>query len=404
MTTSSSGRARRNFGRGVLGSLAAFGVCLAAVVVGPVNPAGAAVTGLSVQSTGAARYVPATDGQVHIEYNLLTANPLPTDATLKSLVVRTGQRTVLELRGDALARITQSLNVGIAPPVDVVPSGSSVVSLVDVQLAKSARDLPRRLTSIVRYTVASGPLSNAVDRHQVAVRTRVIGRAPVVISPPLRGSGWWGANACCDPAGSHRRGFLAIDGVLTPIEVFAIDYIRIVKGSTVGGDGAEVTDAFAYGEPIHNVARGRVVAVHRGVPNALWPPPESGPPNPALNTSADYTGNSVIVKIARGRFALYAHMVPGSIRVKKGQLLRSGQIVGKLGNTGNSSAPHLHFAIQSRPRPLAGSRPYVFDQFQLEGFGAFDPSGSSDVLITPKPRREHKVYPLAGAIATFSER
>jgi hypothetical protein len=288
--------------------------------------------------------------------------------------------------------------------VDIVPGGSSVVSLVDVKLPKSARNLPRRLTSIVRYTVASGPLSDLVDRHRVVLRTRVIGRPPVVIAPPLRGSGWWSSNACCDPDGSHRSGLLALDGVFTIVETFAIDYMRIADGSVVEGGGAELTDFFGYDEPIHNVAKGRVVAVRRGVPNALWPPPESGPPNPAVMTSADYTGNSVIVKIARSRFALYAHMAPGSIRVKKGQHLRSGQIIGKLGNSGNSFAPHLHFAVQSRPSPFAGSRPYVFDHFKLEGFGAPSKSGSGDVLITPQPRREHKVYPLAGAIATFSER
>ncbi|MCE3246479.1 MAG: metalloendopeptidase-like rane protein [Geminicoccaceae bacterium] len=388
--------------RGVLVPLALLGIC-AAVYVGTADPTKAEVTGLSVQSTGAARYVPATDGQIHIEYNLVTANGLPADATLKSLVVRAGQRTVLALRGNALASITQSLNVGIPPPVDLVPGGSSVVSLVDVQLAQSARALPRQLTSIVNYTVAPGPLTNVVDRQRVSLRTRVVGRPPMVIAPPLRGSGWWGSNACCDPAGSHRRGFVAIDGIFTPVEVFAIDFVRIVDGSIVGGDGAEVTDAFAYGEPVHNVAKGRVVAMHRGVPNALWPPPESGPPNPALKTSADYTGNSVIVKIAPNRFALYAHMVPGSIRVKEGQRLRSGQIVGRLGNTGNSSAPHLHFAIQSKPSPIAGSRPYVFDRFKLEGIGTPDSAepDSFKVNIEGRSSSERRVYPLAGAVATF---
>ena len=83
-----------------------LGIC-AAVYVGTADPTKAEVTGLSVQSTGAARYVPATDGQIHIEYNLVTANGLPADATLKSLVVRAGQRAVLALRGNALARITQ---------------------------------------------------------------------------------------------------------------------------------------------------------------------------------------------------------------------------------------------------------------------------------------------------------
>ena len=160
---------------------------------------------------------------------------------------------------------------------------------------------------------------------------------------------------------------LALGGIFTVVEAYAIDYMKVVAGSVVRGEGAEVTDFYNYGKPIHNVADGRVVAVHRGVPDALWPPPDSGPPNPGVKTSADYTGESVIVKIAPHRFALYAHMAPGSIRVKEGQRLSTGDVVGELGNSGNSYAPHLHFAVQSKPSPFAASRPYVFDRFRLEG-------------------------------------
>ncbi len=405
MTIFSSGRAAHILGGRLLGWCAAIATCVA-VSAGVADRAEAEVTGLSVQAAGAARYFPATDGRIHVEYDLITTNGLQGDATLRSLVVRSGRRTVLELEGDALKQITHPLKVGVNNPVDVVAGGSSVVSLVDVALPGSARKPPPELTSTVRYAVATGPLSNLVDRTRVTVRTPVAGAPPVVIAPPLRGSGWWGFNACCDPNGSHRSGVAALGGVFKIVEAYAIDYMKVVRGSVVRGDGAEVTDFFNYGRPVHSVAGGRVVAVHRGVPNALWPPPDSGPPNPEVKTSADYTGESVIAKIAPHRFALYAHLAPGSIRVEEGQRLNTGQVIGELGNSGNSYAPHLHFAVQSKPSPFAASRPYVFDRFKLEGYGIPDPAtpGSGDVVVTPDPRREHRLYPLAGTVTAYGNR
>ncbi len=49
---------------------------------------------------------------------------------------------------------------------------------------------------------------------------------------------------------------------------------------------------------------------------------------------------------AAGRYAAYLHMQTGSVRVKIGQRLRTGQIIGRLGNSGNTTGPHLHFGIQ----------------------------------------------------------
>ncbi|MGK2954056.1 MAG: M23 family metallopeptidase [Solirubrobacterales bacterium] len=380
--------------------LVAVGICGTAC-----SPAfasgGNGITGLTVRNVSKARYFPGTDGRTHVEYNLVITNGLQTDAKLKSLVVRSGRKTVLELRGDALAGITHPLSLGILKPTSTIPSAASVASLIDVKLPESAGEVPARLTSTVRYAVTSGPLSNIVDNYKITLGTQVDERPPIVIAPPLRGTGWFGGNACCDPNGSHRSGVLAIDDKLTMVEAFAIDYSRIINGSLIKGDGSKLTDFYSYGEPIYSVAKGKVVAIHKGVPDAPWPPAPSGPPNPAVKTSADYTGNSAIVKIGPNQFALYAHMKPGSIRVKEGQRLRTGQMIGKLGNSGNSFSPHLHFAVQSRPRPFARSVPYVFDRFKIQGTGTLDPSGNGEVEIKGPAHRARNVYPLAGAVVTF---
>jgi hypothetical protein len=374
-------------------------VCIAATASFAAADGGNEITGLTVQDAGSAHYFPGTDGRTHVEYDLVITNGLHTEAKLKSLVVRSGRKTVLKLSGDELADTTHTLSLGILKPTSTIPAATSVVSIVDVRLPRSVKKVPGHLSSSVRYSVAPGPLSDIVDNHKITLRTPVNGRPPVVIAPPLRGSGWFGPNACCDPNWTHRSGLLAIDNTLTMVEAFAIDYMRIVNGSIIKGDGSKLTDFYAYGEPIHSVADGRVVAVRKGQPNSPWPPA----PNPAVKTSADYTGNSVIARIGPHQYALYAHMKPGSIRVREGQRLRTGQIIGRLGNSGNSTGPHLHFAIQSKPRPFARSVPYVFDRFKLEGLGSFDPVEPElgRVVIKGSPRRERGVYPLAGAVATF---
>jgi len=79
-------------------------------------------------------------------------------------------------------------------------------------------------------------------------------------------------------------------------------------------------------------------------------------------------GNYVIIDIGGGRYAFYAHLQPGSLRVKKGDRVRRGQVVGLVGNSGNSTEPHLHFHLADGTTPLgAEGIPYAHDAFDLVG-------------------------------------
>jgi murein DD-endopeptidase MepM/ murein hydrolase activator NlpD len=60
-------------------------------------------------------------------------------------------------------------------------------------------------------------------------------------------------------------------------------------------------------------------------------------------------GNQVVIQIAEGRYVLLAHMKNGSVAVKEGDEVAIGDRVGALGNSGNSSMPHLHLQVQSHP-------------------------------------------------------
>ncbi|GAA1865726.1 M23 family metallopeptidase [Actinomadura bangladeshensis] len=72
-------------------------------------------------------------------------------------------------------------------------------------------------------------------------------------------------------------------------------------------------------------------------------------------------GNSVTLDLGGGVYAVFAHLRRGSVRVAKGDRVRAGDVLGEVGNSGNTSEPHLHFHLMDRPRPLAAAGiPFAF--------------------------------------------
>jgi hypothetical protein len=121
---------------------------------------------------------------------------------------------------------------GLGEPRTAIPASSAVTTYVDVVLPRSAgRTVPKRLHNRITYTLPAGAPVEAIigSRTVDAPVLRVDRRLPIRIAPPLRGSGWLSANACCgDPSLNHRTTMLANNGTYVTPEVFAVDYIRMV--------------------------------------------------------------------------------------------------------------------------------------------------------------------------------
>jgi hypothetical protein len=163
------------------------------------------------------------------------------------------------------------------------------------------------------------PSSHDGQPSRVAFRLPIDG--PVTV-------GWGGAT----PAVNYH--------VVAPDQRWAYDLLVTRGGSTHKGDGSLLTDYYAYRLPVLAPAAGAVVEAFDGDPDMPLGEPKGF-------TSA--SGNFVTIEVAPGEFLQLCHLLPGSVRVKKGDRVAEGEPVGLVGNSGNTSEPHLHVHLQDSP-------------------------------------------------------
>jgi hypothetical protein len=349
--------------------------------------------------------VPATDGKVHLAYELQLTNVLADEVTLTSVAVRAGDRTLLDLAGDPLAYWTRLL--GMPTPTTKIGPAQSAMVWLDVALDKGA-PVPNELIHAVGISLAHPmpPLFPATMTETVAPVT-VQTREPVVISPPLSGPNWMDGDGCCD-MGSHRTALNPINGRLWGAERFAIDYVQLrPDGRLFIGDPAKPETFTYYGADIMAVSDGPVVAAVDGLPEQV---PGRNPTGLPLDS---YAGNHVVQDLGNGNYALYAHIKTDTVRVKPGDRLSRGQVIGSVGNTGNSTAPHLHFHVMSTPDPLrSNGLPFVFTGFRLDS-RVSGPKDELDDIFNGQPvpmqpgfagRDESNVMPLDLDVMTYAGR
>ena len=339
--------------------------------------------------------VAGTDGKVHLAYELQLTNVLADEVTLTSVAVRAGDRTLLDLAGDQLAYWTRLLGMP-TPTTKIGPAHSAMVWL-DVALDNGA-PIPTQLIHAAGISVAHPmpPLFPATMTEIVAP-VSVQARKPVVISAPLRGPNWLDGDGCCD-MGAHRTALNPINGQLWGAERFAIDYVQLQPdGRFFTGDPTKLESFTYYGADILAVSDGPVVAAVDGLPEQV---PGQNPTGLKLD---QYGGNHVVQDLGNGSYALYAHMKTNTVKVKPGDRLSRGQVIGSVGNTGNSTAPHLHFHVMSTPDPLrSNGLPFVFTGFRLDSRLA-GPKDEFDDIFSGQPvpmqtgfagRDESNVMPL----------
>jgi murein DD-endopeptidase MepM/ murein hydrolase activator NlpD len=177
-------------------------------------------------------------------------------------------------------------------------------------------------------------------------------------------------------------------------------------GRIYHGPAADVNSYTIFGKEVFAVADAKVASVTDGLPEQT---PGQYPTNIPIE-QAD--GNSVVLDLGEGRYAVYAHMQPGKMRVHTGEIVKRGQVLGLVGNSGNSVAPHLHFHVVSTALPLAANGlPYEIERFRVTatspGTAAFDEAEAkgTPLAITPiSPERQvTNGLPLDQLIISFAQ-
>jgi murein DD-endopeptidase len=287
-----------------------------------------------------------------------------------------------------------------ADPLEVGPAMLGMLYLeIPLQGGVQPQILEHRIASVVAASRMYGeePELSVVQGFASQVRTDL----PVSLGPPLRGGPWV---AFYHPSlnRGHRRVVYAVDGHARIPGRFAVDWVKLdAQGQRAAGDDDSIVNWHGYGADVLAVADGLVVATRNDVTESAT---RSGQPELPL---ADGTGNFVTLELARGRFAAYEHLKPGSIRVERGQKVKRGQVIAAVGYTGHSMGPHLHFHLADANSPLgAEGLPFVVEDFELIGsYPGFESAGRQPwTPLGPavKPRRTDEI-PAPFAVVGFHD-
>jgi hypothetical protein len=211
------------------------------------------------------------------------------------------------------------------------------------------------------------------------------------ISSPFDGGVWVAGEGPANDSG-HRRSLLAIDGSVHSPERFAIDWVKVGPNGDSHHDGTNRNENWwGYGEAVHSVADGEVTQTMDGIP-------ENTPrvlPQPV--TLDNIAGNYVVVRISPNRYVTYAHLQNGSIRVRVHDHIHRGDVLARLGNTGQATGPHLHFQITDRDSVLESEGvPFVFESFTDLG-----PGSDYELDKHPSTPRTHSI-PRNNAVVEFT--
>ena len=309
-----------------------------------------------------------SDGRTHLVYELEVTNFSPGQTSIERLEVLDAatKEVVATLGAKQLASRLQP--AGFREPVHSLAPSTTALVFLHLSFQK-ANQVPKRLVHRLSVEAAAAPPGQQKITEKVAP-IKVNRRAVKVVGPPLRGSNYLAADSCCD-ATRHTRAALAINGKVWLAQRYAVDYEQLDANDRIwsGKDKNNLDNYTIYGKKALAVADGTVVKVIDGLPEQV---PGVFPSNIGVD-EAD--GNSVILDIGGGNYALYAHFQPGSVRVQEGERVRRGDVLGLVGNSGNSLAPHLHFHVMNGPLSLASNGlPYEIDSFKVIGI---NPGGTA---------------------------
>lgn len=257
--------------------------------------------------------------------------------------------------------------VRVAWSFTIEPARGGCVLRTETRVAATDASARRRFGA---YWWLIGPFSSHIRRsmlRSVAAAAVELEKAheldgAVLVDFPLRGE-WTAFNTPGHQIPSHGTDLLG--------QRYAYDIIRLDSRSGVHYHaasslrlnllGVPTAECYGWGEPIHAPIDGEVIEASDGAPERerILPLREivavllNGLTfRPTKRGLQRLVGNHVVLR-GDGFHALFAHLAPGSVAVTPGQTVRAGEVIGRVGHTGNSTAPHLHFQLMDSRNLLA---------------------------------------------------
>ncbi|WP_350348901.1 M23 family metallopeptidase [Agromyces sp. G08B096] len=209
----------------------------------------------------------------------------------------------------------------------------------------------------------------------------------VVVDFPLRGEGWMAVTTPAHRVPSHGTDLLG--------QRYAYDFVKVdarrgvhehptssLRRTTIG---VRAQDCYAWGQPVHAPFDAEVVVASDGMAERTWVQPFAEVAR-SIRVAATFTpeklpsilGNHVVLRATDATrpslFAGLVHLAPGSVQVAPGQRVAAGEVLGRVGHTGNSTSPHLHFQLMDAADPLvARGIPCAFRAYEVERDGVWTP-------------------------------
>ena len=312
-----------------------------------------------------------SDGLLHIAYELHVTNYYQSTGTLRlrqvTVLADDTPLVLAHFTGPALSRLLAHPATGPDTAAVPIEAGKRVVLFLWLTLP-AHRPRPRWVRHQLAFTTPSGA-RQVVD----GVRTVFNDAVPIVVGAPLRAGPWLAYAGPGNAQAHHWNGVVVVNGQTTIPQRYAADFYGLTPAGyalrrPVAFEQLSTTahpDWVGFGAEVLAVADGIVRDARDGEPNR----PPMGP-QPVLTDLTERTlmGNFVVLEVAPGVFAHYAHLQPGSLLVKVGDRVRRGAVLGCLGQSGQAPLPHLHFQISNAVTfEESEGLPFVLQRFERLG-------------------------------------
>lgn len=318
--------------------------------------------------------VPGSDGLTHLAYELHVTNFYQSTGTLRvrrvTVLADSKRAAMTSFTGAQVNQLLAHPAADTSKAGVPIEAGKRVVLFLWLTLPVGT-PLPHTLRHQLEFAAPDG-----AQQLADGVRIPVSATPPVVIGAPLRAGPWLAYEGLGNHFSHHWGSLVAVNGQVTIPQRYAIDFFGLDATGHAVRNGYLIVDHDhlatstnadwrGFGAEVLAVADGVVRDARDGEPNHS---PFASLPPPTDLTTRTLMGNFVVLEIAPGVFAQYAHLQPGSLRVRVGERVRRGTVLGRLGQSGNANAPHLHFQVTTAATfEESEGLPFVLEQFDQPG-------------------------------------